>query len=125
MWTVERGRIEIEIWEAAIRIECILNGALDIEEPLTKVTLCEAIVWKGLLKLEESLLSESWARERGSGRTSPLPFISTRNRRISPLSASFLSLGSKHKSKQTVESRTEMRFSPWENPEVQFTGSTY
>jgi hypothetical protein len=44
MWTVERGRIEIEIWEAAIRIECILNSALDIKELLTKVTLYEVIV---------------------------------------------------------------------------------
>jgi hypothetical protein len=42
--TVERGRIEIEIWEAAICIECILNGALDIEELLTKVTLCETVI---------------------------------------------------------------------------------
>jgi hypothetical protein len=100
VWTVECGQVEIEIWETAIRIKGILNGALDIKEPLTKVTLCEAIVWKGLLKLEESLLSELWAR--GSSGTSPLPFISTRNRRISPLSASFLSLRSKHESKQTV-----------------------
>jgi hypothetical protein len=82
-----------------IRIKGILNSALDIEELLTKVTLCETVIWKGLLKLEESLLSELWARGRGSGRTSPLPFISTRNRRISPLSTSFLSLRSKHKSK--------------------------
>jgi hypothetical protein len=125
MRTVKRGRIEIEIWEATIRIKGILNGTLDIEEPLIEVPLCETIVWKGLLKLEEGLLSKLWARGRGSGRTSPLPFISIRNRRVSLLSASFLSLGSKHKSKQTIESRTEMRFSLWENPEARFTRSTY
>jgi len=58
IWTVECGRIEIEIWEAAIRIKGILNGTLDIEEPLIEVPLCETIVWKGLLKLEEGLLSK-------------------------------------------------------------------
>jgi hypothetical protein len=42
---VERGWIEIEIYEAAIRIKYILNGALDIKEPVIKVTLCELIVW--------------------------------------------------------------------------------
>jgi hypothetical protein len=58
IWTVERGRIEIEIWEAAIRIKGILNSALDIKELVIKVTLCEIVVWKGLLKLEEGLLSK-------------------------------------------------------------------
>ena len=58
MRTVKRGWIEIEIWEAAIRIKGILNGTLDIEELLTEVTLCETVVWKGLLKLEEGLLSK-------------------------------------------------------------------
>jgi hypothetical protein len=106
MWAVKCGRVEIEIWEGAIRIKGILNGTLDIEEPLTEVTLCETVVWKGLFKLEEGLLSKLWAR--GNGGTSPLSFISL-------LSTSFLSLGSKHESKQTVESRAEMRFSPWEN----------
>jgi hypothetical protein len=45
MRTVEHRRIEIEIWEGAIRIECILNGALDIKEPVIEITLCEPIVW--------------------------------------------------------------------------------
>jgi len=45
IWTVERGWIEIEIWEAAIRIECILNGTLDIKELVIEITLCELIVW--------------------------------------------------------------------------------
>jgi hypothetical protein len=44
MRAVERGRIEIEIYEAAIRIESILNSALDIKELVIKVTLCEPIV---------------------------------------------------------------------------------
>jgi hypothetical protein len=44
MRAVEHGRIEIEIYKATIRIECILNGALDIKEPVIKVTLCEPIV---------------------------------------------------------------------------------
>ena len=56
--TIKRGQIEIEIWEAAIRIKGILNSTLNIEELLTKVTLYETVVWKGLLKLEEGLLSK-------------------------------------------------------------------
>jgi hypothetical protein len=43
--TIEYRRIEIEIWEGIIRIEYILNGALDIKELVIKITLCELIVW--------------------------------------------------------------------------------
>jgi hypothetical protein len=45
MWTVECGWIEIEIWETTIRIKGILNGALDIKEPVIEITLCEPVVW--------------------------------------------------------------------------------
>jgi hypothetical protein len=113
VWTVECGRVEIEIWETAIRIKGILDGALDIEEPLTKVTLCETVVWKGLFKLEEGLLSKLWAR--GNGGTSPLSFISL-------LSTSFLSLGSKHESKQTVGSLCGNEVLTVGESEAQFTG---
>jgi hypothetical protein len=41
---IERGRIEIEIYEAMIRIKYILNSALDIKELVIEVTLYELIV---------------------------------------------------------------------------------
>ena len=44
MRTIERGRIEIEVYKAMICIEYILNSALDIKELVIKVTLCELIV---------------------------------------------------------------------------------
>jgi hypothetical protein len=45
VWPVKYGRIEIGIWEATICIERILNGTLDIEEPMAEIALCETVIW--------------------------------------------------------------------------------
>jgi hypothetical protein len=95
------GRIKVPIGDLTEGVKCVLNSALDIKEPVIKVALCETVIRLRLLKLEESLLGEVWARRVCNTLPFPLAYILLTgrlfvNRSVSPVVLATGKLVSRH-----------------------------